>query len=1206
VQTTLLGLAVAIILALVTALVGPLLIDWGRFRPQIEAEASRLLGAPVRVTGRIEGALLPTPSLTLHNIAVGPADDRRLRAQTLGVEFSLGSLIRGEWRVADTHLVGPEFALGLDGAGRLVLPKLAAGFDLETVSIDRLNIEDGHAILTDARSGSRLVVDKLWFTGDARSLAGPFKGEGAFVIAGELYPYRIAAGRAGEDGAVKLRFNIEPADRALTVEADGTFSLERGEPRFEGSFNIARPAGIALPSGQAFANDPWQLRARIRATTAAALFEQAEFQYGPEERAVKLAGTAELKFGNKPRFEGVLSARQVDLDRAFASPGATQRLPLAAIKAVGESFSGAWRPSIPVRLGIGIDALTLAGATIQTVRGDLVSEGQAWNLEGFEFRAPGITEVNFSGRLDVAAKRLGFTGPVSVASGDPGVLVAWLEGLSEPSPGRMKPLRARGDVTLGAETVAVERLKAEIDRKTVEGKLAYAWATAERPARLDADLNAAELDIDALIAFGDAARSGIAFEMPREGTIAIDIGRAAIAGIDAKQVKARLRRDANGFQLERASVADFAGAAFDASGQIDTTSSSPRGKIELALDLRDFAGVLALATKLAPDAVESLRGVVERLPAAKLKATLSLDADGTGTIGKLAVEGLAGAVRFSLLGDATRRSADADASSMLGASDIHLAAKADADDGGALLALLKLDTMLAVDKRPGRLSLSAKGRLGGDLGVEGRLLAGGLDASATGTMQLGGDGPKGNLRLAVAAADLRPLRRGSGRTSEPLPVTLTGNLAVAGRALTLDDFSGTLAGAGLRGRLGINVAQPLRVEGRIEADAIDAPAAIAAAIGMQSDARASSWSAEPFAPGLFAETEGRIAFKALRAALTPALALGETGGTMQWSRSQIAFTDLAGNLAEGRLTGQLVFDKGGEGITTRGHMALTGADAKLLLPGEAVAGRIALRADIEGAGRSPVALIGSLAGSGMVALERGQIEGLDPKIFALAARAADQGLTADASKVGESIGPALASGRLSVPSAEGVITIAAGQVRLGNTILKADNADLTMAGNLDLIECSLNARLTLAGQMGTPGSPAERPVVVVFLKGPVAAPKRTLDVSALTAWLTLRSIEQQSQRLEAIESARRESALTPPPASISPQSPEVSIPAPAPIIIDAAPPLPPPIEVRPAPGMAQPARPPAQTRTAAPPRKPAAAKPAVPRPPLDLSAGAQN
>ena len=70
-QTTLLGLAIAIILALLAALVGPLLIDLGNYRSLFEAEAHRLTGVNIRVLEPIDARLLPSPRLTLHDLTVG-------------------------------------------------------------------------------------------------------------------------------------------------------------------------------------------------------------------------------------------------------------------------------------------------------------------------------------------------------------------------------------------------------------------------------------------------------------------------------------------------------------------------------------------------------------------------------------------------------------------------------------------------------------------------------------------------------------------------------------------------------------------------------------------------------------------------------------------------------------------------------------------------------------------------------------------------------------------------------------------------------------------------------------------------------------------------------------------------------------------------------------------------------------------------------
>ena len=199
-QTTLLGVAIALILALVTALVGPLFIDWGSYRGEFETRARRLTGLDFRVTGAIDARLLPTPTVVLEGIEFGrPEEGSKVRARLLRIEFALGALARGEWRIAEARLEGPEFTAGLDGSGRLVWPVPKLGFDLEGVSIARLQIQDGRASLADGAIDAGVVLDQLEFTGEVRSLAGPVKGEGSFVIAGQRYPYRLATSRIAED-----------------------------------------------------------------------------------------------------------------------------------------------------------------------------------------------------------------------------------------------------------------------------------------------------------------------------------------------------------------------------------------------------------------------------------------------------------------------------------------------------------------------------------------------------------------------------------------------------------------------------------------------------------------------------------------------------------------------------------------------------------------------------------------------------------------------------------------------------------------------------------------------------------------------------------------------------------------------------------------------------------------------------------------------
>src|SRR5215471_20716852 len=89
VQTTLLGLAIVLILALVAALVGPLFVDWGSYRAEFEARASRVTGLDFHVTGPIDARLLPTPMLTLRGIEIGRVDEaNKVRARGLRIEFA--------------------------------------------------------------------------------------------------------------------------------------------------------------------------------------------------------------------------------------------------------------------------------------------------------------------------------------------------------------------------------------------------------------------------------------------------------------------------------------------------------------------------------------------------------------------------------------------------------------------------------------------------------------------------------------------------------------------------------------------------------------------------------------------------------------------------------------------------------------------------------------------------------------------------------------------------------------------------------------------------------------------------------------------------------------------------------------------------------------------------------------------------------------
>jgi large subunit ribosomal protein L24 len=370
----------------------------------------------------------------------------------------------------------------------------------------------------------------------------------------------------------------------------------------------------------------------------------------------------------------------------------------------------------------------------------------------------------------------------------------------------------------------------------------------------------------------------------------------------------------------------------------------------------------------------------------------------------------------------------------------------------------------------------------------------------------------------------------------------------------------------LRGKLALTLATPHRVEGAIDADRLDGAALIAAATGMPAG-KGAGWSDEPFAAGFFGDYAGQIALKAHTADLSPQLAAREFGASLKFGKQEFSLGNITGDVAGGRLTGNLSFHAAEDGLHARVKFEVAGADAHALMspgPRPPIAGKLALSAEAEGSGFSPVALIGSLQGSGYFTLSDGQFAGLDPRAFDAVTGAVDRGLVIDRLRISDLASNALQSGNLAVKRAQGDLAIGAGQVRLSKFTADGNGAQLSVAGSLDLITGAVDGRLVLSGASEQGGL---RPDIYLALKGPLTAPQRTMDVSALTGWLTLRAIENETKKIRAIEQAPPPRTSAPRPKSEAPSARKNEAAA-APLSLEPkrAPALPPPVEVAPLPG----------------------------------------
>ena len=1182
-QTTLLGLAIAFIIALMAALIGPYFIDWNQFRPQFEAEASQVIGAPVRVAGALDARLLPTPSLRLRSVVVGGANDLgKVRADKLDVEFSLGSLMRGEWRATELTINGMALDLGLDSQGRIDWPASTGKFNLGTLSIDRLNLT-GRVALHDAASRGTIELNDIAFSGDVRSLAGAVRGDGNFMLSGTRYPFRVSSGQSTDGGGTRLHLSIDPAARPWSADLDGVLSFEARAPRFDGALVLAVPAGLKARGDVPIT--PWRISAKVKADPGAARLEQLEASYGAEDKALKFAGTGDIRFGASPLLHAALSARQLDADRFVAKENnkddrATEPVRLGpALRALLADIA----PSpMPAQIELGSEQIMLGGRPVQNFSAELRSDAHSWSIERLDFRAPGATHVGFSG---TGAQAGGFSGALSVDSSDPDVLVAWLQGRGEVSYRSQKPLRLSGHVNVAEDRIAIEAMKAELDGSAVEGRIAVFHPAAGGGSRFEAELKAESLDLDAAAAFARSL-AGPQAEWPDAAQLSLDVGRAVSAGQELRPFTARLGYGPKTISLTQLKFGNAGGVAMEGSGEFDRADAT--GKLALNSSAASLGQLTALIAPLSPALASRLDAMGTGAGPARLKLVLDLDknpqhADRANARAVLDLDapqlkGTATITAKPVI--AALRGVDLEA---LRRSEFAIESKLSAERGRSLLVLLGLDRSIGLGEGAAQFEGSVTGSWQAPLQVKARLSGAGLDAEVQGSAEPWAQVARASVNLKVRSIDLGPLL--DLKPSEPSAqnISLSSRVSLAGSKLTFDDLDSAIAGSRLRGRLALTLDDDRNVEGEVGLDALDLAPALALAIGA-----AGRDATQPLGSGLLKGWSGRIAFQALRGTLPDGIELRPVSGTVKSDGQSLSFDAIKGGIGGGEVIADIDARPGVNGIALNAGVELRGVDgAALRYRGlKMPAGRSSMQMTLSSQGRSLSALTGALSGNGTLTLESAGIAGLDPRAFEVAIRASDSGQATDDVKLRQIVEPALSAGALSVKAAQIPFSIRDGRIRVSATTLDAEGARAIISGGYDIPADQADIRASLASTAA--GQAARHPEIQLFAVGSPDMLNRTVDVAALSSWLAVRAIDRETRRLDSIERGDPPAlpASIPPPVaapSLTPK-PRVSVPRPpaatpgvqpspqpganAPVVSQQAAPLPPPIEVRPAPGPA--------------------------------------
>ena len=209
-------------------------------------------------------------------------------------------------------------------------------------------------------------------------------------------------------------------------------------------------------------------------------------------------------------------------------------------------------------------------------------------------------------------------------SSDPDTLAAWLQGRGEANFHSQKPLRLSGTVSVAADRMAIDAMKAEIDGGAVEGRIALAKPSADSGSRFDAELKADRLDLDAAAAFVRSL-AGPQADWPDAAAISLDIGHAGSAGQDLHPFVARLGYDAKKLSLDQLKIGDAGSVMVDATGDFDRANAT--GKLTLNSSAPSLGQITGLIAPLAPALAARLDAMGTAAGPAHLKLALDVGKD---------------------------------------------------------------------------------------------------------------------------------------------------------------------------------------------------------------------------------------------------------------------------------------------------------------------------------------------------------------------------------------------------------------------------------------------------------------------------------------------------------------------------------------------------------------------------------------------------
>lgn len=1157
-----------VVVVLFTALIAPFLINWNAYRAEIENEARRILGHQVVITGDIDIRLLPSGTIRFAGVEVkspaSPNSAALASIELVKAKLALAPLLRGKFQFTDIELVRPTFRFEVSSRG-------VPNWEVETGSsfgglikpkniiLDDVQITSGAIFFRDAHRQIAYDISAINARISARALIGPYTANGTLVIAGQKREFTLRAGRGTKIGVrrVHLRLVIpDKEDEQITL--DGFLDTSDKGPRFDGKVILRQEINQLdfFYLGTAKSKDPLfgRFEAEVATSFAGIRFEEIKAMFTRGDHVARFTGRAQVLWQDSSEFVVELKSKRVDMDGLFGLKGPDTKTGKAKAKPglssqpsqtsqflalMAHTLPGIWRNGFDGRASLDIGAIVIGGLTIEKSKLNLRFADNHIEVLDASGNLPGRSRLALKGLFLARDNLASFDGSFNFKADNAKGFVRWIAPALSPLmgtkvSGHNGKLQATGDVRIGPKSIDLLDIVLILDETRATAGLSYALR--QRPAfGLALSLDRINLDryfparpanvVPSQNPYGggkflkDLADLFVRFD----ANIRLNASTLMVRGITTRGFAADIGLESGRLTINKLNFSDIGGGSLRTKGTISDINGKPTGVLEARLvaeDPTDLFNLLGIG-KAHQDSAQKSKFALNYGP---LKLDLSFGASfKKGQPQRLfKVEGFAGDTKissqlrlFGQLNDVAN-------------AKIDFTAEAQNKNGTILLTQLgwREHKPANISSQVGGIKARIKGDINQRLEIGFDLQAHGTKVRLEGSLANSAGEPLLKADVTLKSKDVRPLMAVlkvpvTEKTDGALPLAFHGLLTGKLSELVLTGFDGTVGKnpIKLNGTVTMAGAVP-KVELAIQTEEVSFAWMFNALFGgaeksvKENTDSDQVWSAQPFDLTRLKAVEMEIDLRADKI-LTATTAIEGARVEISSRRGKFDLKRFSGKIYGGELSFKATLDDVEGSLKLASEYTLIDGDlsqiARIKEKRWAIGGTVYISGHVKGQGRSVRGLVSSMDGAGVLKIQKGVLNGINPSTFAKALSRVET-----ESELNSIIDGILAEGKLFYGDLDSSYTINGGLVGTNDLHFKSEG----VAGKTSLVIDLTVLKIDNEWRFSFDDFPDSPPLLLLY-SGAINSPDRKFDAEGLRSFLVVKTLKDSVKRLENIEAEER-------------------------------------------------------------------------------------